>query len=379
MKKKIIFLISNEPVPVITQKINELHRTGKYDIYLIYWHRLHSTNDFPFSVCISKDHILTINLPEPRGNIVRRIFLTIIFFTLSFNLIQKINPHSIHCVNMDIWLPLIVMNTFNKKFKVILDLLDSRDSFLKWNLNHAISKFIEKTALFFITSPGYATDYLNRFRLDPKDPRIVFIPNAPSRTLFDHFKNRKGDGLVIGYIGTFRGKKTIEDFVETVKLLNVNKKSVNIIFAGVGPRLDLVKHYASKFDFIKYLGPYNYQKDIKKIYEQVDIIFSMYYPSHDKMIHMSCRYHDAVVCRIPIIVQKGSLLAKLVEHHQTGYVLELGQRKEMEDLLNRLVDNPDDLKTKAKNCHSLLKENLFETYIPRLVNAYHRILDDDET
>lgn len=372
--KTVVFLCSNVPIPTFLRKIDLLYASGEYDVHLIYWQRRKSIVSMPLQAKIHEVNIHRICLPEPRGGLIRRIFLNLIFFVKIAIIIIKTKPDAIHNNNMDMLLISNCFKLFHRRLRLVLDLIDTRELFLKQFLRILFKQIFKKTDLIFVTSPMYISEFLNYKNMCCHNEKMIFIPNAPSSADFEGFQKKQNNNITLGYFGYIRGQDTIENVVAIIKELRLEGYSVSLFFAGIGTERPLVEKLASQYEFVKYFGPYEYEKDLKNLYEQVDIIFSMYYLDHNKKIHMSCRYSDAVVCRLPIIVQKGSYLAELVEKYQTGYVMELGKWEELKKLLRKLYLDRSDLQEKAKNCIKIYRENIFETYAPEILNAYRQIL-----
>lgn len=374
MKKTVLFLVSNEPPPAFSRKIALLDSLEDFDVHLVYWHRLKSDISMPLQTDLPSSNIHQISLPEPRGGKFRRILWNAVFFLRVLFKVAKLRPTAIHANNMDMWLMAFFLKPFARNVRLVLDLLDTRKFFLKPLLLPMLSFILKRTELVFVTSPKYVSDFLCRIKPNISERKILFVPNAPSRADFEGFKKKDNEDLVVGYIGAFRGREAIRNLVEIAGELRDEGLHVKVLFAGMGLDKPLVEELAEKHDFVTYSGPFNYQRDIKELYERIDLVYSVYYLDHNKKIHMSCRYSDAVVCNLPVIVQDGSYMADLVKINQTGYVLELGRWEELKYLLRQLCMDRSDLEVKSRNCEAIKEENIFETYSPMIIKAYSDLI-----
>jgi glycosyltransferase involved in cell wall biosynthesis len=372
-KAKVVFLSSNEPLPTFTRKLDLLDRINNFEVYLVHWHRTNSLITMPIHSDITREKIHAINLPEPRGNLLRQIYYYIVFFFKARKIIQRLNPSIIHANNMDMLFTAYLMIIGGLKCKLVLDLIDTREIFISNPFRFISRWLIKRTGLIFITSPGYLSDFLHKLG-SSLDSKVLFVPNAPSENDFRGFvRKRENNSLHIGYFGFLRGEETIVELIETIKRLNKENLKIKIIFAGVGVCRQLVTNMARKYDFVEYKGPFRFNDSIKKLYESVDLIFSMYYLDHNKKIHMSCRYSESVVCNLPIIVQKGSFMADLVGRDRNGYVLKLGEWDNLYRLLRHVYFHKDELDEKSKNCEKIKAENLFDNYEYKILDAYSKI------
>lgn len=372
-RKTIVFLSSNEPDPTIIRKLNLLNSFKYYDIRLIYWHRINSNINKLLVTELEQDSIYRICLPEPRGNLVRRFVYYSIFFLNNIKKISNIKPHAIHANNLDMLIIAFILKMFNQKIKLILDLLDTRSFYLKklWKL--ILHPILKKTDIIFISSPKYLDDFLLKITIQLHTDKVEFVPNAPLKSEFENFKKKNDNFLTIGYIGAFRGQEAINKLVETVYQLNELDYKINILFAGMGKDKFLVEKHNKKFDFVEYTGIYNYKNELKKLYEKVDLIYSIYNLSHNKKIHLSCRLSDAIVCGLPIIVQDNTYQSELVKKYNIGYIIEFGKWDQLKNLLSNIYSNRRELNRKSNNCKMLLKKNIFETYEQLIIKKYNSL------
>ena len=370
---RVVFLCANEPVPTITRKLDLLDNSEKFDAFLVYWHRLNSLITMPINTDISQRKIHVVNLPEPRGNLLRQLFLYILFFLKANQTIRRLKPSVIHANDMDMLFVALLIQLTGCRCKLVLDLENTREIFIRNPFKVIFQWAIKRTSQIFITSPGYLDNYLKK--IDPNaDHKVLYVPNAPRNIDFKGFIRKKDpECLHVGYFGFLRGEETIGKLIDTAKKLNQEGLNVKIIFAGVGVCKPLVTKMAQQYDFIEYKGPFNYKENIKKLYGNVDIIFSMYYLDHNKRIHMSCRYSEAIVCNLPIIVQDGSFMAGLVRRDENGYVLKLGEWDNLYKLLKHLYFNREELERIGQNCDKIKPANLFDNYENSILSAFTSI------
>ena len=369
---RIIFISSNEPIPTFRRKINLLYRKN-YEVHLIYWHRNKSLINMPMTLDIPTQNIIKIELLEPFGNFFKRLLLNMVFFFRVKKYISALKPDALHINNIDIFILFASMKIFYRKMHFVLDLIDTREGFLKSAASKVSRWSLKALDLVFVTSPRYYDDFLKL--IDPGLPseRVLFVPNAPLRSDFEGFRKNKRDDITIGYFGFLRGYVSISQLVSVLNELNATGKKFSVIFAGIGQERPLVEKLAAQYSFVEYFGPFDY-KDILKLYQRVDLIYSVYLLDHNKKIHMSCRLSEAINCGIPIIVQNGSYQADYVRKYDIGYVVDYGQQQQLFDILEYLYDHRDDVCRKSENCQNIKHEHVFETYEDRIVEKYDELV-----
>jgi glycosyltransferase involved in cell wall biosynthesis len=372
-KIRTVFLSSNEPIPTFTRKMDLLKDCDRFDVHLIHWHRKNSLINMPLHSKIERERVHNIELLEPRGLFIKKIFLYLVFFIHVLRIVRRLKPSLMHTNNMDMLFVACLINALGIKYKLVLDLIDTRQIFIQFPLRMLSRQLLKMTSAIFITSPGYLHHFLEQVDKNIA-PKVIFVPNAPREENFrGYIKKTDTNSLHIGYFGFLRGEETISNLVATIKKLNEEGLNVKVIFAGIGICKPQVEKFAEKYEFVKYVGPFSFNEDIKELYGSVDLIFSMYYLDHNKKIHMSCRYSEAVVCNLPIIVQDGSFMANLIRRDGNGYVLKLGQWSKLYKLLKHIYFNRQDLEEKDSNCNKIKQQNLFDTYEKKIIDRFSRL------
>jgi len=224
--------------------------------------------------------------------------------------------------------------------------------------------------LFFVTSPKYDTQFLRGLNLIPDGKKVIYIPNASPEKYFKDFNRRRSENdMVVGYIGTFRGRSSILTLVEAAKCLILKGYKIRIIFAGVGIAKGLIKALSQKYAFIEYSGPYDYSRDIKKLYETVDIIYAVYDIDENKRIHLACRFIEAIYCGLPVLVSKGTYMDELVKTHKNGYSVDPNNPDDVAKAIEHLLNS--DVRNEIREmCSQLKHDYLFEHFQGRLMQAY---------
>ena len=81
--------------------------------------------------------------------------------------------------------------------------------------------------------------------------------------------------------------------------------------------------------------------------------------------------YEAVLCGTPIVVSKNTGCGENVEKIDAGYLVKYGDKKELKDVLQRILNNPVEAKRKALRAKEYIKANLsVEKVIEKYENLY---------
>ena len=224
----------------------------------------------------------------------------------------------------------------------------------------------------FIRSEGFI-DHIRSNNLFKKNVIIKYFAEAPlGWELFEkkYTNNNFINPLVVGYFGNIRGKKEIESLIDAVKTVNDEGKNIKVKFAGVGSESNLVDEASKKFEFIEYLGPFDYFEHYKKLFISADIIYAVY-PTNlsNYKFHEARRFHESIAAGIPIIVSDGTYMAKRVKDLNVGWAVNSNLTKDIQNILLEILQKPDILKSKTSS-NSLRKKHRMEFYINDLLDSF---------
>lgn len=370
MKQKVLFLYGNRPEPLPIHMMRLLNSTDEYQVELLYFNRKDSPVCLPLSGLIDQEQCSRVTWPV--GNhLISKIVNRCIVLALLVKRIRLKAPDVIHPWNFDMLLAARIAASTLKHTKVVFTLQDTTE----WLLS-PIARAVQRWAYrgvdcLFVTSQGFESGFLRRFHLIADDQKVVFVPNVPPAQQFACFKPRKpGTELTVGYIGLFRGKEGIRTLFEAVQLARDRGADIRLLFAGIGIEQDLVKRLAKGNTFVDYLGPYRHDQEILDLYGKVDILYAIYDQSYDKQIHLAYRLCEAVNCRLPIIVAKGTHMSEVVETHGIGVSVDLGDIEGLAQALAMFHQSYAKRMQIAVNCEKACPQFVFEFYQERISEAY---------
>ena len=182
----------------------------------------------PFSKLLPNNRFIEIDLGDPRGNIIRRITLSLLFSLKLRKKISFINPDIIYPVNPDMLGLSFLSNLFLRKKKLVYDFQDQKGEDLNFIYKSLYKISALNVSTVFIRSEGFI-DHIRSNNLFKKNVIIKYFAEAPlGWELFEkkYTSNNFINPLVVGYFGNIRGKKEIESLIDAVKIVNDEGKNI---------------------------------------------------------------------------------------------------------------------------------------------------------
>jgi glycosyltransferase involved in cell wall biosynthesis len=371
--QKALFLYGNQPEALPVSMMLYLRRLGTYQVDLIYWERIGSRISVPLTARLSEVQRYPVRWPVGRS-FISKLWHRIVLLLLFVKQIRALRPDIIHAWNFDMLLAARLAVATLPQSKLVFTLQDTTQWMLSRSLRSLQRWVYRKVDILFVTSEGFDTELLRRFRLIPEHTRVHFVANAPPAQFFAKFEPRKAQGdLTVGYIGFLRGRQGITTLVKAAELARQEGSPVSLLFAGTGVDQELVDAFAKKDKHIKVAGPYRYEEHILDLYRQVDVLYAVYDSSYDKKIHLAYRLCEAINCRLPIIVAKGTHMAEVTERLGVGVSVEAGDVAGLATALKNLHANESLRSRIARNCQAHRHEFVFEFYEDRILQAYKEL------
>lgn len=331
-----VAVISHVPNPRANRRMEQLARKGK--VTLIYWDKGGESCPVQEIPGIEQREYF---LKASRTNTLKRMVPMLSYKKKAIEWLNEIKPDVVYAERFDM---LYIIWTYWKscktKPKIIFEVPDLPHMMVDENISSK-EKIVSKAVRFFenmiykkinvliVTSEKFYDDYYSRWI--PKD-KVVFIPNSPDLSAFKGYKHDGHSKFTVGFIGVVRYPEQLKMLIEASE-----EADVNVMFAGFTEGCPEIKEMAETRDNVSYYGRYNYDKDIAKLYGSCDAIYSVY---DSKMKNVSIalpnKLYEAVYCRLPIIVSKGTYLAEMVEKYNVGIAIESTGKENLVQLLRRL-------------------------------------------
>lgn len=379
---KIVFLISHIPNPRILKRVKILEED--FDITLIYWDRGQPVKEeFEINPI---NTVIRINISAPLGKPMKRIIPLMKFIFDALRQLKYEKPNIIHVANIDmLFIAVLYKKNIDKNIRIIYEVADLPKYSFYTDVNSVkalISKILQtlekkltsNISKLILTSPYFWDEYYSKFVSKDK---YLFIPNAPFKSLFDKYKGKRVSGdFTIGFIGSVRYIKQLKMLIDAVDEINEEyNKNIKVFIAGSGPGYEEIIEYSINKTFVEIYGPYNYEKEIISLYEKVDCVYSVYDTKlHNVRIALPNRLYESIVCSIPIIGAKGTVLAKFIEDNKIGFTVDAYDKEELKRELINIVNNKGLINLYKDNCDRIKYNFYYENNSEKLLYEYKKII-----
>lgn len=374
--KKVAMIIARIPNPRTLKRIKVLE--DNFSISLLYWDRdLKVKETFEIN---EKNEVAQILVKAPQGRPLARIIPLTRFFYFCINELKSISPDIIHAENLDMLLiAYIYKKIYNHNTKIVYEVADlpkysfyrkinSVKALISIGLQYLEKKLIKSISKLILTSPYFWDKYFSKFVGEDK---YLFIPNAPYKELFSKYTKKSHENFTIGFIGSVRYVEQLKMLIDAIDELD---KGIKLFVAGSGPGYKEILDYSKDKTFVEIYGPYNYEKEVVELYERVDCIYSVYDTKlHNVRIALPNRLYESIVCEIPIIGAKGTVLGKFIEDNKIGFTVNSNDKEELKNKLLSLIESEKKLNYYQENCKEIKKDYYYENNSKKLLIEYKKI------
>jgi glycosyltransferase involved in cell wall biosynthesis len=378
---RVVWLEAGEPITTTVSKFNALCRLPNCDPHLVYWERTGDKLSYPLASELPRERLHKL-AGNSSGGFCGQLTARIRIWFRMGRILQELRPFVVQSSAVDFLL--VAMLTVDAPGGFVFCLQDTRDWMRWWWSRPLMRSILKRTCMVTVTSPRFESQFLRRYRLISNDHAVMCLPNTVSSSLFSAYRRREVTSeLVIGYIGTFRGADAIRALVGGIAEARQAGVTVSGLFAGTGKELPLVRELCAAVDHLVYWGPFDQSRDLRRLYEKVDVIYAIYDDTEDKHIHWACRLGEAVFARLPIIVMSGTFMAEMVAEYGIGFDAPLGDAGAIRDVIIKLSGNKALSDMIARRCAQVSDRFSFATYEPIYLATYGDLLraaarrDDD--
>ncbi|MDI2587665.1 glycosyltransferase [Psychrobacillus sp. NEAU-3TGS] len=368
MEIKMILTNGFDPDPRVYKEAKALLGNG-YDVEILCWDR---DNRYIDKQSEQYDGIkITRFFPKSAyGSGYKQLYSYWQFITQIKRYLKKHTYDVIHAHDIDG----VIIGLFVKKTaKLVWDMHEFYDGF---NSSGIRKFFLEKIAKeCFRKSDGiiYVSDS-QKERYEVKKVRNtpdVIVMNAPEGVLFNGFRRTSSDKLRISFIGSLREFDTLK------KLMDIGEKykDITINLNGAGVAYKELKALQPLYRNTNITGKFHY-KDIKKYYENTDIIFAVY---DSKLINVKYAFPvkglEAIASGTPIITNKNTSFGDFVSINDIGFTVDEYNELELEELIKKISDNKELLKIKSENLTKIKEKFKWDEHSNNLIKFYQKLIE----
>jgi glycosyltransferase involved in cell wall biosynthesis len=193
---------------------------------------------------------------------------------------------------------------------------------------------------------------------------IAIVENVPSRAAWMGLKKReRSESFEIGFVGIVRYQQSMEQLVSAVKILHGRGHKLRVVFAGGGYIREWIESMESNGGIFEFSGPFEYAKDIKKIYEKLNLIYAVYdgYDANCK-VAMPTKFYESIISRTPILVADGTLVANEVRSLGIGTAVGTGDVLALVKILEQAVSYAGWYKRALERLENIDSSHYFDRY-----------------
>ncbi|MGA2121744.1 MAG: glycosyltransferase family 4 protein [Methanoregula sp.] len=305
-----------------------------YDVALLCWNRERKSDLGDYHLKIQP-----LNLKGPYG--IKSLILLPIWNLFVLYKLMVCEYDIIHVINFDSYLPSLIASKIRRKV-VIYEIEDTYEDQIKLpTIIRIFSLGFDKFFLKFADGIILVDEcQINEFK-GLGHPNIQIVYDSPP-DMSRKFQQKMTD------------KKTFTIFypgvLDKARMLNLNliiqlvekMDSVHLIISGYGDQVEDIKNKSATMpEKMKYIGWIPDRQEMFNMMHDADITFALKDPSVPLNRYIcGSKLFEAMMCSIPIIVNKNSSAALKVKKHNCGIVVDANDQFEIELALIMFIKNP---------------------------------------
>jgi glycosyltransferase involved in cell wall biosynthesis len=336
MSKKVTIIRSRITDPSF-HKIAKTLSENDYNVKVLLWDRSgkKSTEN------INGYTIVRFGLKAPYDKIDVALFLPLWWLYEFFFLILE-SEDIIHACDFDTLLPGVIVKSI-KKVKLYYMIYDFYADNIPINSNfiRKLVAFLEKLFIGRCDAVFIVDPFRYKQIKGASIKKLAIIYNTPPDYLekigiLEKTKKKQGNNLVLFYAGIIHRSRGLIEILKALKEL----EDVELIIAGVGPDIKILEKLQQTFrNKIKYIGFIPYDEVIKHTL-QADAIIALYDPKIPNNMYASPnKLFEAMMCAKPIIINKETAAANIVEKHKSGITVPYGDVYAIKNAIKLLKEN----------------------------------------
>jgi hypothetical protein len=306
------------------------------------------------------------------GSGYRQIFKFLKFKREVYDYLRNKDFEALHCHDFD---GLFIGVGLNKKLGLKLT-YDEHDLFYMYFYNRKgfINKFIynaiiimekhmlKKVDTHIVVTPKMKQIYSKISR------NIYVINNAPYKNLFKNIEKVPSTKLRIGFIGSVRYYDEMKALIDASQKYS---EYVQIVICGRGIYSKQLAEYSKKFSNVYIRGVYHIS-ELEKLYSSTDITYA-FYPGNTAAVSMPNKFFESIITETPIIANIATEFGFEVSKNNFGYAVGGSNlRKELENVIGRLVENPREKEKIIDNMRRMKNNYFWEANEPKLGKIYDK-------
>ncbi len=215
-------------------------------------------------------------------------------------------------------------------------------------------QFMKGVNRLIVTSNAYFEKYYKTFYSGP----VTLLENYPDPKVWETFKPKPVDPngpVVIGLVGAIRYTDCIFALIEGSRIARARGTEVRLKI--IGPDLEGRLKIDPEDDWIQRSGPFDYVEQIKNLYSDVDLIWSVYDTRIENVrLALSNKFYESLLSGIPVIAATNTHLGERIDEIGAGTSVNGLSAESIAQLLNSV--HTDDWFGRARQALSKLRKEL---------------------
>lgn len=363
---KVLFIRSSaKPTRVVKEAISL--RNAGHEVEILFWDR--SCNGSRTEV--DDISIKYFELKAPYGKLRLLPYLPV-WWIYEFIFLLNSDADILHACCFDTVMPAVLAKLFKGK-KLVYDIFDFYAEALPQGIPSLISKIIAGLERYCIRFADALIIVDESRRIQTKGSKIKkleIIMNCPE--MMSRFKlGPKGTRFNIFYGGMISKTRGLSQIISAIE----GKTDMVLTVTGLGEDEDYYASVLKDLENAHFHGWINYETYINQTLE-ADAVFGFYDPRiPNNRLASPNKLFEAMMCATPIIVNKETTMADIVEEENCGLIVPYSDTGALKAALMRLKDDPS-FSTKLGENGRLAFEKKYnwEEMEKRLINLYDELL-----
>ena len=238
--------------------------------------------------------------------------------------------------------------------------------------SYAKIKFIIKQLVKYLQNKAYKIIHVNEQQTtimsDKNKLKLIYLPNYPEKTKLENVKHIDSNKIRITYAGYVRHMLPMQNLIKTVSELD----RTEVFIRGSGDLYNDLKKMEQEYKNITVTGDFKHE-EIIKFYSNSDLIYVVYNRDNkNDETALPTKFFEAIICKIPMIVSKDSLMEEWVKKYDIGFSVDGTNCENIKELLQNIQNNKEILKEKRKNLEKLANNFLWEDVVKGLDKIYEQ-------
>ena len=173
-------------------------------------------------------------------------------------------------------------------------------------------------------------------------------------------------------VGRFVFYKNIEILIKAIKIASVTEKKVRLVIVGGGPQQKKIQEMVNELDLeeiVKIKGYVSFNEKMKLISSSIAMLFPSLCEGFGLVIL------EAFSQSKPVLVSKIRPMSDIINHEETGFVVNPYDEKDWAKYILKLIKNPQESQIMGKNGNQILKTKYNqELFYDKMLKMYNRVL-----